>query len=345
MIAVVTGSSGFIGGHLADALLARGATVRCLRRPSSRDTAYAPDIEQRHTGHLSTHTVNLLDARAVAESDVWRGATHVFHVAGLTAAPSHTDFRRGNVTPLANMLPALAARREKPRVVVVSSQAASGPARDRATPVCESDPPLPVDAYGTSKREAECVAESFMPTLPICVVRPPAVYGPRDVDFLAAFRQAVARVAFFATAPDNVIDLLHVADVVSALLLAGEGAAAPGNSYLLSADTGLTWRELYRAVSSLAGTNPREVAVPEALLRVAARVGDLAGTVTGRTPLLNSQKLALGRPRYWLADSTRIRQELGWRPAFTPRDGLRDTYLWYVARGWLPAPKSSRATP
>ena len=76
MIALVTGSSGFIGSHLVDALLSRGASVRVLARAG----AEAGEPDPRTT----RWTVDLLDDRSVRETPAWEGVTHVFHVAGVT---------------------------------------------------------------------------------------------------------------------------------------------------------------------------------------------------------------------------------------------------------------------
>lgn len=218
---------------------------------------------------------------------------------------------------------------------MVSSQAAAGPARSRLAPVRESDVPAPLESYGISKREAEQVANSYATLLPITVVRPPSVYGPNDRDFLSAFKQAASSVALHAVAPGFWFDLVHVRDVVSALILAAEHPAAVGQTYFLSPDAPLRWRDLYDIMAQCAGSSPRQIKVPQPLLRIAALAGDAYGLVTQRTPLLNSQKLQLASAEFWLCDSTRIREDLHWRPQVTPQIGVRETYLWYVDAGWL----------
>lgn len=330
MIAVVTGSSGFIGSHLVRGLLEQGATVRAIVRPQSATTA--------RDSHVEYHQVDLLNERAVAESDVWDGATHVFHLAGLTVAGGVEQFRLGNVQPIAHIVAALRGRTNPPHLILVSSQAAAGPARDRDTPASEDDSPAPVEPYGHSKREAELVVEAASDSMPVTIVRPPAVYGPGDRDFLEAFKQALGTVALHASPPDSWFDLLHVDDVVRALLLVATSSVSHGRTYFLSHDAPVRWRDLYDLVAasaSASGATVRHVQVPTMLMQAAALVGDTFGLVTGRTPLLNSQKLLMSKPSFWLCSSQRIREELHWKPVVTPHNGVRETYLWYVDAGWL----------
>ena len=313
-------------------LIARGATVRALVRPNSKIRVRYPEVAYTE--------VDLLNANAVRGSAVWNDVTHVFHLAGATNVPSLADFHGGNVTPLENVLDALCRRQLAPRVVLVSSLAAAGPAHNAQSSVRESDFARPLEWYGQSKLEAERLAEKHAHQVPITIVRLPAVYGPRDRGFLAAFKQASSNVAFHAIPPRDLFDLVHVHDAVSALLLAVEHPSSIGRTYFVASDTSLSWQQLYDQVSQLAGVNPIQLVVPLVLLRLGALIGDARARITGRMSLITSQKLAMANAGFWLCDSTRIRQELGWRPAITPQNGIRDTYLWYVGAGWLRVPHS-----
>lgn len=332
MIAVVTGSSGFIGSHLVTELLARGATVRALVRPQSNRS----NRIQSASGRLTFHEVDLLDVASVEKSEIWNGASHVFHLAGRTTATGLSQFRAGNVQPLANMFVALGKRSSRPRVVLVSSQAAAGPATSRNAPIRESDAAKPIEDYGRSKREAEQLAETFANKIPTVIVRPPAVYGPGDRDFLKAFKQATSAYALYAVDPTFWFDLVHVRDVVGALLIAAEHPLAVGKTYFLASESPVQWRELYALIAAAAGNSLRQFIVPSALLSTGAFAGDLFGLVTKRTPLLNSQKLTLARAEFWLCNAGRIRDELGWKSQVSAQIGVRETYLWYVDAGWLP---------
>jgi nucleoside-diphosphate-sugar epimerase len=328
MIAVVTGSSGFIGSHLVDALLERGATVRSLVRPGT--ALESPDAR------VARHEADLLDRRSVRESPVWEGATHVFHLAGATRARTLAQFRAGNVLPTVNVLSALAGcEAPRPRMVFVSSQAAAGPAKSADRPVRETDRPSPVEAYGRSKLEAEHEVLRHQDLLPVTIVRPSAVYGPRDRDFLHAFRQASRRLAFHAVPVHHAFSVVHVGDLARALILSAEHAAAAGRTYFVANEAPMTWRGLYRDIALASGTRPIELQLPPSTVRLAALAGDLVAAVTGRTLLLNRNKAVLARQRWWLCDARSAREELGWRSEVAPDRGIRETYRWYVDAGWL----------
>ncbi len=338
MIAVVTGSTGFIGRHLVDALLAKGVEVRALVRPET------PRSER--DARIANWEADLLDDRSVRESPVWDGASQVFHLAGVTKGRTLDQFRAGNVFPTANVLSALAARVGRaPRVVLVSSQAAAGPAISADAPVRESDRPLPVEAYGRSKLQAEQAVIRYRDTLPITIVRPSSVYGPGDRDFLNVFRQERHRVALRVVPRDHVLSLVYVDDLVRALLLAAEQTVAVGRTYFIADEHPVTWGELYDAIDTVIGNRPIALPLPIPVLRVAARGGDLVSAFTGRATIVNRNKALLARQRWWLCNSSRAREDLGWRAEVPLLAGLRATYNWYVDARWLKPPKATSRKP
>lgn len=338
MIAVVTGSTGFIGRHLVDALLERGAEVRALVRPET-----PREGRDQRIGHWEA---DLLDDRSVRESPVWSGATHVFHLAGATKGRTLDQFRAGNVIPTANVLAALAGRGGRPpRVVLVSSQAAAGPARSADAPVRETDEPAPVEAYGRSKLQAEQAVVRYRSLLPVTIVRPPSVYGPGDRDFLRVFRQERRRVAVRVVPRDHALSIVYVGDLVRGLLLAAEQTAAVGRTYFMAEERPITWGELYDAMDAVLGHTPVAVSLPSPLVRIAARGGDIVSAITGRASIVNRNKAALARPRWWLCDSTRAREELAWHAEVPLLDGLRTTYTWYVEARWLKPPRARSREP
>lgn len=328
MIAVVTGASGFIGSHLVDALLTAGATVRVIVRPDTV-RAWVP-------GGPELVPLDLRRGDDLAHAAVWNGATHVFHLAGRIAARTEAQFTEGNVLPTARLADALAMRASPPRLLLASSLAAVGPAPSRDQPVRESDTAAPVEAYGRSKYAAECAVLAQQHRMPVTVIRLAAVYGPRDRGFLAMFRQLRQPLAFYAVPPHHALSLVHVDDVVAAMLHAATAPEAVGATYHVAHPDVITWHDLYvRAARAMHRPPGPIVPVPPPLIRLAALAGDAWGAISGQVPLINGHKLALARPPWWVCDATRITDELGWSAGIAHDAGLRATYAWYQHAGWM----------
>jgi nucleoside-diphosphate-sugar epimerase len=345
MIAVVTGSSGFIGSRLGDALVWRGWTVRRLLRAGAAPADAAATAARKPgaptpLGTLETHAVDYARPETVRDSPALDGADVVFHVGGVTKARSDEEFRAGNVAPTRALLDALGDRvargeRRPRRFVLVSSQAAAGPAAGPGQPITEDDAPRPFEAYGRSKLEAETLVREHAAGLPWTIVRPAAVYGPGDVDFLALFRQAAHGVGVYPGAREARLSIVYVDDLVDALIRAGTSPAGAGRLYFVEGGD-VSWREVYRAAAAAARHPLRvELDVPSWVLAAAGRAGDTVWRLTGRTTLVNSQKVALGKPRWWLCSGERAREELGVVSRVSLVDGAKRTLAWYRAQGWI----------
>jgi len=319
MIALVTGASGFIGSHLVDRLRVGGTEVRVVTRPLPAPPAFE-------------------------QSPLWEGVTHVFHLAARTRAPDAAAFHAANVQYTAQLLAGARAQRQMPHVVFVSSLAAGGGAAGPTRPRTEADADAPVGVYGRSKHAAEQLVRQCE-GMRWTIVRPPAVYGPRDRDFLALFRQLRWPLHLRVTPGWHALTLAHVDDVVSALLTVAQHPAAVGRVYGLGGDD-CRWDALYEAVQqALWATAPgtpagvrrrsRPVQVPDMLVTGAAHVGGLLGRVTGRVPLASPDKVLLGRTPWWLSSGEQLARDTGWRPIVGLDDGLRATAAWYRTQGWL----------
>jgi nucleoside-diphosphate-sugar epimerase len=292
VIAVVTGSSGFIGSHLVDALRARGDDVRSLRVRADEP---------------------------IARSELG-GADIVYHVGGLTSAPRATDLERANARCTAQLA---AACPDRTRFVYVSSQAAAGPARSLDRPVVESDEPRPVEAYGRSKLEAERAVLAEASRLRVAIVRPGAVYGARDRDFLRIFRLLQRGLGVYPGIRDAWVSLIHVDDLVEGILrLPAEGG------FFLANPEPVKWRDVYALIAGVVDRTPYlELDLPFWVLR------PTAGLVSSQ--LLNRHRIALSRPRYWVCSSEHASRTFGFHPRVALADGFRDTAAAYRKAGWL----------
>jgi nucleoside-diphosphate-sugar epimerase len=325
MIAVVTGGSGFIGQHLIRRLRRDGHQVRCLIRPSG---APVPEDVQRYV-------VRYDDPASLIACEALDGADVVFHLAGATRAIRSEDFRAANVTPTRHLLAAIAARGGFPRFVHVSTQAAAGPAPARHRAVVEEDVPRPIEAYGRSKLEAERIVEHFGDKVAATIVRPCAVFGPGDRDFLTLFRFAHRGLLVYPGVADHWLSILYVDDLIDGLLASASAPEAVARTYFLASEAPLQWRVLGELMAAAAERGVRHLNLPQTVVRTAAVVGDWVGRMTGTTPLANRSKALLAEPKYWLCSASRARRELGFAPSRSLPDAVRETYYWYHHSGWL----------
>ncbi len=323
---LITGATGFIGSHLADALHARGHQLRCLVRKTSSRT-WIKDLPIDYIeGDLFDH-----DAlrRAVRDTDV------VYHLAGLTKAKTKEEYARGNHLATKNLLDAvLEARPDLTRFVHVSTQAAVGPSTG-GVPIDESTPFHPITTYGVTKMEAEKECLRLMNRLPITITRPPAVYGPRDKDvfeFFAAMAKGLQPMIGFN---NKQVSLIHVKDLVDGIIAAGEHPSAVGQTYFIASERYYDWKTVGMITAGIMGRSALRLRIPEAGVYAIAAVSELYGLVSRKPVLLNFEKARDIVQDAWTCSIAKAQRELGFRESFSLEAGIRDTVQWYRAEGWI----------
>ena len=327
MKAVITGSNGFIGSTLVDRLVNQGHDVTCLVRPASGVRESGP--------HFKREPIDFSRPETLENSSTLREADVVFHVGGVTKALTMEAFRAGNVAPTRLLLNTLG--KVNPglnRFVLVSSQAAAGPASSANAPMTEALPARPVDSYGQSKWEAE---KLFSPSLPFpyTIVRPAAVYGPRDADFLQLFKQLKSRIGIYPGNRDSLLSTIHVDDLVSGIISAASNPGARHQTYYLTHEIAIPWSEVYRTIGNALERIYLEINVPFGVVALAARFGDLFSRLTGRVSILNSNKIDMAKPRYWICSSEKAVDEIGFSPQIPLNEGMQQTLEWYKEAGWI----------
>ncbi|MCI0339754.1 MAG: NAD-dependent epimerase/dehydratase family protein [Planctomycetales bacterium] len=326
-LALVTGATGFVGSHLAEALAAAGWRVRALARPTS-DLRWVRAIPGAEVAAGDVTAPASLDA-AVA------GAGTVFHCAGLTAARRSRDYDRVNAGGTRNLLEACARRRDPPRFVLVSSQAAAGPSAV-GVPVTEDVPCRPLSPYGESKKRAEGIVRESAGPVPFTIVRPPAVYGPRDRATLEFFKLVSRGILPDRGRRDALLSLVHVRDLVAGILRAGEEPRAVGGTYFLAHPEPALWSGIFEAVAEAMGRPKlRRVPFTKPVLWLVALGQEIAAAATGRVPPLSRKRLPEFLHTSWVCSSERAAKDLGWRAKVPHREGLAESAAWYKREGWL----------
>lgn len=325
MRAFVTGGTGFIGSHLVEALLVAGYEVDCLVRDTSR------------TGWLAGKAVNMIPGDCTDPSSlkgVTSGADIVFHNAGLTKTADPAEYYRVNADGTKNVLEAAVRDASGLRkFVLVSSQAAAGPSAE-GTARKEEDPPAPVTDYGRSKLDAERYALGYADRLPVVIVRPTAVYGPRDTDIYTFFK-LVSKGIRTTFHDKRIVSLCYVTDLVDGMIKAATSETASGDAFFIADPEPYDWDYIGTTIASALGVNARRVVLPVGLLAVVAVMAEGWGMLTGKPALLNRQKMAEIRQRFWVADTGRAAGVLGYTARHDFAAGAALTVKWYRENGWL----------
>jgi len=330
---LVTGASGFIGGHLVRRLIACRCRVSCLVRATSR-------VDELRLAGAQFIACDIADRAGVARAIASSNARFVFHLAGLVRAMSPGDFMRVNAGGVEAVAEACTDQPDRPVLVLVSSLAAAGPSGER--PNVEGDTPMPVSHYGRSKFTGEQAAMRYADALPITVVRPCIVFGAGDRGMFEVFRP-IARSGLHVVggSGDRRVSLVAVADLVECLLLAAERGErlvpeVSGHGIYFAAAEDVSYVELGMAIARALGKrHPHTVRLPEWSIRTIGRFGDVMSRIRRRPGWIGSDKCREVLAGSWTCSSAKARQQLGWLPAAPLADRFRETAQWYRDANWL----------
>jgi dihydroflavonol-4-reductase len=324
--ALVTGANGFVGSHLVERLISRGYQVICLVRKTS-NLRWLSGLQVEHLYADVSERQSL--------KSVFKEVDYVFHVAGLTKAKSREEYFRANAQGTRNLIEACAEDNpELKRFVYISSQAAVGPGKD-SKPLDETAPCNPITDYGRSKLEGEKIALEYASQLPMAIVRPSAVYGPRDSDILGFFKVAHKGLKTLFGKGESYISLCYVEDLADGIILVAESPKAAGQTYFISDDQVYSWRKAFDIIAKILERKVITFRIPKAFLFVGAFVSENIFRLLGKPAAFNVQKVRELTRRYWLCDVTKAKKELGFSPRHTLEEGGKKTVRWYRERGWL----------
>lgn len=326
MTTLVTGATGFIGSHLVELLLQRGHAVRVLLRRSS-DPVWLKDLP------VEMVFGDLFDDRVLRQAV--QGVDYVYHSAGVTKAKNAEGYYRGNTVGTENLLSAVAdAAPQVKRFVHISSQAAAGPSPG-PIPITEEVSPRPITTYGRSKWESERACQRKMGALPVTIVRPPAVYGPRDKDVFAFFQTMGMGVQPLIGFNDKLVSLIHVGDLVRGFVMAGEHPASAGKTYFITSRKPYSWLEIGDITRGVMGRSAFRIRVPEPVVYGIGAVAEVLSMLSPKPALLNLEKVKDIVQDYWTCDGSAAKRDVGFEQQIELAEGIRETVAWYRGRGWL----------
>lgn len=324
MIAFVTGGTGFVGSHLVESLLKQGVTVRAMVRTDPK-WLKGLDVEIVK-GDLFTPE---------ALRDGLSGVDEVFHVAGLTRARTQEELDKANVEGTVNLLTAI--RKVVPDLLhlqVTSSLAAVGPSGESA--LLEDAPLNPLSRYGISKARMEVAIREYFADLSPTIIRPPAVYGPREADIYTIIRTADKQRVFpiVGNPSRKVMSLVHVDDLVNGMIQASQTEASRGRTYFVGSQDIYSWGEIRDAVRDALGKRLLTVSVPPGLATAVGAIVESGAGLFGQYPALNREKAREGCAA-WVCSIEAAEKDFGYSQQVRLAEGMVETIAWYRENKWL----------
>ncbi len=322
---LVTGATGFVGGHLAALLLTRGILPRLLVR---RDT---PDISSFVQQGARALVGDWQDGGFLREAVT--GCDTVIHVAGATKRLTEADYLKDNCRFTEAILSHLSGDQ---RFIFLSSQAAAGPSTE-GRPITEEDHPRPLTWYGKSKLAAEEAVrrwgcrngDNYL------ILRPCSVFGPNEKDIFTYFKFMERGILLLLGDGTKRISIVYVKDLCDAILRAAESPLR-GRAFFVANDEPVSWKELAEAIQRAMGkTRVFRIRIPEALAAPIGRLAGSAGRRFGRALPVNEQKVIEMKQPAWVCSNRAIKEALGWYPRYSLDNALAETVSWYRTHGWL----------
>jgi nucleoside-diphosphate-sugar epimerase len=308
--ALVTGATGFVGSHLVDLLLERGWRVAALVRATSN----LRWLEGKPVERVDPATSPLPDC------DV------LFHVAGTIRADTYAEYLAGNRDLAVRVFEAARTR----RFVHVSSLAAAGPGEV----VDETTPCRPLSLYGRSKLAGEEEIWKRRERIPVTVIRPPVVYGPRDFGLYDLYVTVSKGLRPEIGGPKR-ISIVHVRDLVEGIAAAAESPAGANEVFYLANGETAEISTVMGLVAAALGNRPLRVGIPDRVVRFLGALVEDAAAMVGKRSMFGRDKALEMTQKAWCCSPAKAGKLLGWTARVPLERGMAEAVAWYRAQGLL----------
>jgi dihydroflavonol-4-reductase len=314
---LVTGGMGFVGSHLIRELLEKKENEVCalVRNLDKLQTCAFKD-------NITVIRGDLFKTEAFPED-----IELVFHLAALTKVISPKEFMDTNYAGTLSLMEKLKPLKKLNKVVLLSSLAAAGPNR-QGTPMREEMPAEPISLYGKSKLAQEKIFAEHCP-VPYVTVRAPIVFGPGDMDMLAAFRIARSGILPLLGKMERRYSVIYVKDLVHGMIVAANSRCQNEIFYIANPDP-VEWRNFMEQIALLLGRKKtRKIMIPQAMGRIMAEFSEIRIRASGKKAIFNRDKFSEMKFSAWICSPEKIRSLLHFQPRFPLQTALEETIGWY----------------
>lgn len=322
---LITGASGFVGYHLIEAAVQAGLEVYAAVRSSS-NTEHLKGFNIQYT------SIDFSDKEAIRSNLETNNYDYIIHAAGLTKARNTEEYNVVNAHYTRNLAEAATLFPIK-KFVFLSSLAAIGPIPYSSEyAINEANLPQPVTDYGRSKLLAERWLANLN-NLPLIILRPTAVYGPREKDIYIMFKTLNNRIEPYIGRQNQWLSFVYAKDL-AAVSISALTAATTRNMYNISDGNAYDRYALANLSKKILDRRTLRFHLPMGLVKVI--VGTLETFSSGsKPPALNKEKLNELAAENWNCSIEKAQQELGYQPQYDLERGLNETLKWYQEHDWL----------
>ncbi len=269
--------------------------------------------------------------------EAMKGVDTVYHLAGLLRGANLSAYEKVNSEGTKNICQAAAESGTVRRVVYVSSLSAAGPS-PLGGEIDETAPCRPLSFYGSTKRQGEEIALGSQDKFEVVILRPAAVYGPRETDIFEYFKMVQSGWVVNGGDGNQRVSFIYVDDLVEATLLAGADPRAKGQIYFVCDGQSRSWNEFSVLVGQSLKKSFKTFNVPLGLVKMLAGLGDQWARWFGKSflpPIVSRDKLKEGEAPGWVCSNRKIRSELGFEPKTQMEEGITKSVEFYRTAGWL----------
>ena len=324
---LITGASGFVGYHLIEAAIKAGFNVSAAVRKSS-DISHLKEFDIQYIDLAYDSVANL---KMQLEAEQFQ---YIIHAAGITKAKNFEAYKKVNPVYTRELaLPASTPAINLKKFVFVSSLAALGPLPDLTGTIADDTAGKPVTSYGASKLLAEGYLKEIQ-GLPLVVIRPTAVYGPREKDIFILFKSISRGLEPHIGSFKQHLSFIYVKDLAHVIIQALVSDIV-GKQYNVS--DGRVYDRYQLAMLTKKALNKKTIQfhLPIKIVAMLALIMERIYKNSVTSPALNKEKVAELTAINWACDITEARRDLGYEPQFDLERGMQETIKWYKENRWL----------
>jgi nucleoside-diphosphate-sugar epimerase len=322
----LTGATGFIGSCVAQQLVECGHQVLTLVRETS-NKRLLENLDIR----LKTASLFNEDSYINFVEDI----PYFIHLAGVTKAINPEDYYKGNVLMTKILIEAILKNaKDIKRFLLVSSQAAVGPSPSQE-PVDESFFGKPLTDYGKSKLECEKLVQSYKNRLPITIVRPPIVYGPRDTDVYQLLKLIKKGINIKIGKHDQLVNLVYVEDLAKGLIDATISEKTIGKVYYICEEKPYYWSEVVKLSANIMNSKVWTINLPFFIAKFYTFILEVISKIKKKPTILNPQKLIEIKQPFWVISSKNAKLDFAYKTNYPLESGMKKTIDWYIQNNWL----------